>query len=155
MRLRGLTWIMAMVVPLTAEAAECGQDVGDLERVVPTLGLSTDLRREAEALQTEAASRCESGDSEGARAKVAEAWQKIIDDDEVTARTVADVAVNPCTEGMAAVEAAFPAGTGSAGAISRDMAQRLVGDAEQLCASGEEDKAQEKLALAWSILQDE
>lgn len=155
MRLASLTWIMVIATPLSAGATECVADVGALERVVPTLGLSTDLRREAEALQTEAGSLCEGGNSADALAKVAEAWQKIIDDDEVTARTVADVAVNPCTEGMAAVEAAMQGEGLDAGELSRDMAQRLVGDAEELCASGEQDKAQEKLALAWSILNEE
>jgi hypothetical protein len=150
-----LTWIMVIAPLVAAVAADCAEDVGDLERVVPTLGLSTDLRREAEALQTEASSLCESGDGAGALAKVAEAWQKIIEDDEVTARTVADVAVNPCTEGMAAVEAAMAGQSTDTGELSRDMAQRLVGDAGELCASGAEDKAQEKLALAWSILKEE
>lgn len=148
----------ALILQLTTGApaadAACKEDVGDLERVVPTLTMPTDLRREGEALQSQAGLLCEGGDEAGASGRIKEAWEKILASDEVTARTVAELATDTCTEGVATVRREVD-GTTEVGEMGLEMARLLIEDAVQLCSEDEEMLAEEKLSLAMAILTDE
>lgn len=151
-------WI-ALVAALTvtlAPAAEagCEQDLEVVQRVVPTLVLSSDLRREAEALQTEAGLSCQAGEGAAAETVIEQLWSKIVDSDEVTPPTVVELTVAPCSDGIEAVEQAIGDGN-EIGEMGRDMARRLIDHARELCGADESMAAEQKLALAWSILTEE
>ena len=148
----------AVFLQLTTAApmagAACKEDVGNLERVVPTLTIPTDLRREGEVLQSQAGELCEGGDEAAASGKVREAWQKILASDEVTARTVAELATDTCTSGVAMVRQKVDGPT-EVGEMGLEMARLLIEDAVQLCSDDEEMLAEEKLSLAMAILTEE
>ncbi|MDX1539905.1 MAG: hypothetical protein R3349_00740 [Geminicoccaceae bacterium] len=150
--------LVAVALQLTmvssVASAACEQDVADLERVIPTLTMPTDLRREGEALQSQAGSLCQSGDQAGATSKVEEAWTVILDSDEVAARTVAELATANCVDAAGMVRERV-AGATEVGDMGRDMARLLIEDAVQLCAEDERILAEEKLALAVAILSEE
>lgn len=137
-----------------AAGAACEEDVADLERVIPTLTMPTDLRRESEALHSQAGSLCQSGDQAGAGSKVEEAWKIILESDEVAARTVAELATANCVDAASMVRERVDGAT-EVGEMGRSMARQLIEDAVQLCGDDERILAEEKLALALAILSDE
>lgn len=143
------------LLPALAPAAEaaCEADLALVERVVPTLVLSGDLRREAEALQTEAQLSCNAGDEQAGADAIAELWRRIIDSDDVTPPTVVELTLAPCGDGMSAVEQAL-AGGEAAGETSQELARQLIDEAQRLCRADDSMAAEQKLALAWSILAD-
>jgi hypothetical protein len=152
---RWIALAAALMVTLAPPAeAGCEQDLEVVERVVPTLVLTGDLRREVEALQTEAGLSCHGGETASADSAIAELWRKLLESDDVTPPTVVELTVAPCSEGIDAVEQAIGDGN-EIGEMGRDMANRLIDHARELCQSDESMAAEQKLALAWSILTEE
>lgn len=148
----------ALILPLTsigsAAGAACVEDVGALERVLPTLTMPSELRRESEALQTQARTLCESGEEAEASQMVTETWEKILASDEVAGRTVAELASDTCSKGVETVRAEVD-GSSEVGEKGLEMARLLIEDAVQLCGEDEVMLAEEKLALAMAILTEE
>jgi hypothetical protein len=149
----GMLMVHVVTTSSAADAA-CAEDVADLERVLLTLTMPTDLRREAEGLMDQAKALCESGDDAAASSKSDEAWQQIVSSDEVAGPTVAELATGSCQDGVALVQGQVE-DESRVSEMGRTMAQRLIKDAEQLCREDERIMAEEKLSLAMAILTEE
>lgn len=154
-RIAGPAALIATLTALSpAAGAACQDDVSDLERVLPVLTMPSEVRRESEALQSQAASLCDKGDQAGADQLVQEAWGGILASDEVAARTVAELATETCSGAVSMVRTQADGST-AVGAMGRDMAEKLIDDAVELCGQDERMLAEEKLALAIAILSGE
>jgi hypothetical protein len=94
---------------------------------------------------------CAEGDIEAATASLTEAWTILLEDTELTVPAPEEVASQPCTRGIQNVQAR--AADAQISDFARDAANTLVVRAQQLCDEDRPADAQNKLAMAWSMLE--
>jgi hypothetical protein len=128
----------------------CEKDLSDLERVSAEIVHGASTTREVTLLLHDAKEACAAGRSDEAHTQLGEAWAQILEDSSLLPPTVPELARNPCSDGMGAVEQQVAAT--EAGALTQEAAGSLLDQARQLCRDGQELDAEAKLSMAWAMV---
>ena len=134
-----------------ARAADvCDQDLPDLVRFHAKVSPSEIAAGEMQLLLHWGRQWCAQGRPERSREHLIDAWSTLLEDSALTVPSTGPVMIDTCTSGIEEVREEMAAS--GVGDLARDAAGSLVEDAVLLCEQGEELDAQDKLAMAWSML---
>jgi hypothetical protein len=149
--LPALAAVLALT-PLAEASGEngCRQDLADLERVSETVVLGDRTMRQIQGLLHEAKDPCEADDRAEVALMLGEAWEVLLADPRLIVPTAGALATMRCEAAADEVERRMAAG--SAGEVTRGAAAGVVAEARALCTGGDELGAQDKLAIAWTML---
>lgn len=135
-----------------AQAEICDDELRRFESIANVVVIE-DPQQEQQVQQLWETTRqaCADGNAEVATASLTEAWNLLLEGTELTVPAPEEVASQPCTDGLQNVQARAAAAQISD--FARDAANTLVVRAQQLCDEDRPAEAQNKLAMAWSMLE--
>lgn len=135
-----------------AQAEICDEELRRFESIANVVVID-DPQQEGQVQQLWETTRqaCAQGDSEMAMASLTEAWTILLEDTELTVPAPEEVAGQPCTSGIQNVQAR--AADAQISEFVDDAVGTLIVRAQQLCDEDRPADAQNKLAMAWSMLE--
>ena len=137
--------------PVRAQEEICDEELGRLESIADVVEIEPEREEQVEQLSATVRQACANGDIESATASLSEAWTLLLEDTELTVPAPEEITSQPCTRGIQNVQGRL--GEAQASDFVQDAVGTLIVDAEQLCEEDRPADAQNKLAMAWSMLE--